>query len=472
MIFAILGICLGVPQPEFHLYPAALLGISPLLAMAWRELGRRQIQVIIGVWMISCGITLAPDFRSVQWLSPLEIGVGLVGYLLLPWILIAVTLLSLALTRPCPGEMRPMAIAGVWVLWDLVWARFRFPIPLHWGALLYDWIWGIQIADLVGIWGVTFYGILINATVALVLQPQVKVQQKRRGAMIAGLVTLMVLSYGGWRLADWQGNRVEPVAYAVAGIQPVAWLARDRHWDYRLSQYQQLYQLSAQGLQQGAQLVIWPEGSLRARLRHTPLESFLIDPMVSLLPADGGLLLGTTEPDLTPLQRGTDRRRYHNAALLYDSDGDLIGQAGKRWIFPLFESQRHVPYGEEYAPIWTSEFGPIGVLICLESVLPEPSQHLVRAGAESLIVLADDSSFGRSNWVTLHGALSVFRAIETRRSLVFVNNTGFNLIVDPMGRIQQQGPVFEPAAIQGQVVRQDRASPFTVLSGILQGVSN
>ena len=471
-LLAILGICLGVPQPEFHVYPAAFLGLSPLFALAWRELGGRQIRLIAGVWVICCAITLAPDFRSVGWLSPLEIGVGVLGYLLLPWLLIAVTLLSLVLTRSCPDGIRPLAMAAVWVLWDLGWAGLKFPIPLHWGALFYDWIWGIQIADGVGIWGVTFYGILINATVALWVHPWIELQQKQRGALIAGLLTLVVLSYGGWRLAQWQGIKMESPSYTVAGIQPVAWLERDRSWDYRLSQYQQLSQLSAQGLAQGAQLVIWPEGALRARLRDTPLEPFVIEPMASQLPAGGALLLGTTEPDPTTLHQAAGQWHHHNVALLYNAAGDLIGQTGKRWIFPLFESQRYVPYGTEYAPILTSEFGPIGVLICLESVLPDPSQALVRAGAESLIVLADDSSFGQSNWVALHGALSVFRAIETRRSLVFVNNTGSNLIVDPLGRIQHQGPLFEPAAIQGQVVRQERVSPFASLSSIRQGLFN
>ncbi len=216
--------------------------------------------------------------------------------------------------------------------------------------------------------------------------------------------------------------------------------------------------------------MIWPEGSLRAPLRDTALEPFLLGPMMDLLPDTGGLLLGTTEPvprseaiDLD-LDQAPDPHRHYNAALLYNGHGDLIGRSGKRWIFPLFESRRHRPYGSTYRPILSPEFGSLGVMICLESVLPGPSRQLVQAGAESLIVLADDSSFGRSNWVALHGALSVFRAVENRRSLVFVNNTGQSLIVDPTGRIQSQGPLFEPAALGGQVVRLDHSSEHRALA--------
>ncbi|NJK64685.1 MAG: hypothetical protein HC921_20085, partial [Synechococcaceae cyanobacterium SM2_3_1] len=115
-----------------------------------------------------------------------------------------------------------------------------------------------------------------------------------------------------------------------------------------------------------------------------------------------------------------------------------------------------------YQPLQSSSLGRLGVLICLESVLPHPSRALVQRGAEVLVVIADDSSFGNSYWPRLHAALAVFRAVENRRSLVFVNNTGSNLIVEPTGKIQQLAPVFQPQVLVGDLGRWQEMTPFTV----------
>jgi len=90
--------------------------------------------------------------------------------------------------------------------------------------------------------------------------------------------------------------------------------------------------------------------------------------------------------------------------------------------------------------------------------LPAPSRTLTRRGAESLIVISDDSWFGNSHWPMLHGQLSVFRAVENRRGVVFVNNTGGNLVVDPSGRLQQVGPIFQRGVITGEVKRRSETT--------------
>ena len=57
--------------------------------------------------------------------------------------------------------------------------------------------------------------------------------------------------------------------------------------------------------------------------------------------------------------------------------------------------------------------------------------------------IASDAWFGDSAAPRQHLALSVFRAIETRRDLVRVTNTGVSTLIDATGRIQWQGPLHE-----------------------------
>jgi apolipoprotein N-acyltransferase len=120
-----------------------------------------------------------------------------------------------------------------------------------------------------------------------------------------------------------------------------------------------------------------------------------------------------------------------------------------------------VPSPDGYRPLnGGTVLGSLGVMICLESVLPHPSRELVRRGAQSLLVISDDSWFGNSNWPMLHGNLSIFRAIENRRSFLFVNNTGGNLIVDPSGRVQQAGQIFETDVVVGTMKRSNTLTFF------------
>ncbi|MEN9262241.1 MAG: apolipoprotein N-acyltransferase, partial [Thermostichus sp. HHBFW_bins_43] len=273
-----------------------------------------------------------------------------------------------------------------------------------------------------------------------------------------------VLAYGGWRLAHFDNlaASAEDPQFRVGAVQQVAWLEADRSWEYRSERYRELHQLSGQAVAEGAELVIWPEGALRARLLNTGLEPYVLDPMRGILPPTGALITGTTEPDPRTVNLPDDQQQFFNTALLFNAEGHLQDSFGKQWIFPYFESARYVPSPDGYRPLeGGAVFGRLGVMICLESVLPAPSRTLTRNGAESLIVISDDSWFGNSHWPMLHGKLSVFRAVENRRSVVFVNNTGGNLVVDPSGRVQQVGPIFQRGVITGNVKRRSEQTFYT-----------
>lgn len=90
--------------------------------------------------------------------------------------------------------------------------------------------------------------------------------------LVCGLgVGGLVLAYGSLRLAYFDALAAEGApSFRVGAVQQVAWLEADRSWDYRSERYRELHQLSAQAVAEGAQLVIWPEGALRARLLNTP----------------------------------------------------------------------------------------------------------------------------------------------------------------------------------------------------------
>ncbi len=483
MGLAVLLLCLGSPNRWLHWFPGALLGLAPLFHLCEQRQGGGQWRLAYGLWFWVCLYAFWVDPFSVQGLSLWEILGGAVVAPLIPLFFTTATVLSLALSRPLPPWARPLGLATVWTSLDGLLGLLWWPIPFHWGSLLFDWPLGIQIADLTGIWGVTFFAVFVNGVVwqlAEQLRRQWRGEESLRGALgsaaknpeiwrtlACGLgLGGLVLAYGSLRLAYFDTLAAEgDPSFRVGAVQQVAWLEADRSWDYRSERYRELHQLSAQAVAAGAQLVIWPEGALRARLLNTPLQPYVIEPMRAILPPEGALITGATEPDPRTAHLPEEEQRFFNTALLFDARGQLVDWFGKQWIFPYFETGRYVPSPDGYRPLAGGElFGSLGVMICLESVLPAPSRTLTRHGAESLIVISDNSWFGNSHWPMLHGRLSVFRAVENRRSVVFVNNTGGNLVVDPSGRTQQMGPIFQRGVVTGEVKR--RSSPtFYVRTG-------
>ncbi|MFI3271270.1 MAG: apolipoprotein N-acyltransferase [Pseudomonadota bacterium] len=89
----------------------------------------------------------------------------------------------------------------------------------------------------------------------------------------------------------------------------------------------------------------------------------------------------------------------------------------------------------------------LGMLICYESIFPELAQDRVASGATVLINISNDAWFGDTSAPEQHLHLSAMRAIEQGRYLVRGTNTGISAVVDDMGRIVVQGPLFRATSM-------------------------
>ena len=398
-------------------------------------------------------------------LTTVEVLSGAIVSPLVPLYFATATVLSLGLTRQCLRWqyglwLRPLAIAAVWTGFDGFFAVLQFPLPLHYGACLFDGVRAIQIADVTGIWGVTFLAVATNAAIAAASW----VRPQQRWQPLAGLLLLwfVTLTYGFVQLPRYANAVSAEANYRIGTIQQVAWLEDDNSWSYRWQRYRDLERFSRAAIADGADLLAWPEGALRAQVEGMSAETDAIAPLLPFLPVNGGLITGASEPAAGAEELPWNERKYINSALLYDTEGEVRDRYGKQWLFQYFETARFVPSPGGYRPLDGGEkLGQLGVSICLESVLPRASRTLVRAGAQSLVTLSDDSWFGWSNWPTLHGLLSVFRAVETRRSFAFTNNTGGNAIVAPSGELVAWGPFWQRGKVMGEMQIRDEITIAT-----------
>jgi apolipoprotein N-acyltransferase len=94
----------------------------------------------------------------------------------------------------------------------------------------------------------------------------------------------------------------------------------------------------------------------------------------------------------------------------------------------------------------------IGPLICYEDLMPDLSRKFVsEARANILVNLTNDAWYGRSVGPWQHLWLSQSRAIETRRSLLRVTNTGVTSLINAKGELVQTLPMFTAGAMETEV---------------------
>jgi len=193
------------------------------------------------------------------------------------------------------------------------------------------------------------------------------------------------------------------------------------------------------------------------------------------LTRQSGIGLLTGAPWYTVKDLAKRKILYYNSAILINSDGDLAGQYFKTHLVPFGEYVPMKKYLWFLAPLvqTVGDFtagkvenplvfrqAKIGVLLCYESIFAGLSEKWVRHGANLLINLTNDAWYGKSSAPHQSFAMTVFRAVETRRSVVRAANTGISGFIDPIGRVQMQSDIFVPWQAAEEVVLNNEVTFF------------
>jgi apolipoprotein N-acyltransferase len=108
-----------------------------------------------------------------------------------------------------------------------------------------------------------------------------------------------------------------------------------------------------------------------------------------------------------------------------------------------------MPFGEARA----------GVFICFESAFPSIARSFARGGADVLVNISNDGYLGPTPVMRQHLANTIFRAVENKRPVLRVTNTGITAHVDARGRVSDETVGFEPAVRTWTISR--ASSPLT-----------
>jgi len=355
----------------------------------------------------------------------------------------------------------PWIVLGAPALWvGLEYARSNFSfLALPWNLLghsQYRYLVAIQIADLTGVYGVSFLVVLANQVLSQMADRLVARKWRRPSPDLhgagepswAGLFVILVvavvpvLAYGWYSLAAPEpGERVR-VALVQANV-----LARNNMTGREHTAHLRAYeQLTRQAAAQAPDLVVWPSSSLPAPLEFLHVSYFVsrvaqearsyllvggaggekLGPRI-----DGYLAYSNSEFLLSP--SGRIERQYNKIRLTpFDEYVPLQGRVRwPRWITTLEESFRA---GGEYT-IFEVGAARFGVPICWENSLPEVVRQFVARGANLVISVTNEGFFGPTAAPYQTLAMNVFRAIENRVTVVRAATTGVSAFISSKGEI-------------------------------------
>jgi apolipoprotein N-acyltransferase len=356
--------------------------------------------------------------------------------------LFASTLAWIAARRSIPSAA--VAAPFVWVVleWVRGWLMGGFP----WGNLGYSQyrqLAVIQIAELGGVYAVSFVVIAVNAALAAAA-----VLGGRRALVAlaaAALLFAATLTFGHARL---RALAAPAETAAVAVIQPS--IAQPLKWDpnFAASTLANYFELTRRAGQARPALIVWPETATPTVLREDPALQAALRGLSREVGAP--LLVGSIDAERS------SPPKWRNSAFLLDERG----------IANRYDKIQLVPFGE-YVPLsgvigfvrgW-AEFiadlepgsrsvvfsgppAPFGTVICYEGVFPALVRRFVRDGARFMVNMTNDGWFGQTAGPLQHLAMYPLRAVEHRVSIVRAANTGVSAVIDPSGLITRSLPLF------------------------------
>ncbi len=504
---ALSGVMLGFSFPPFPLGLLACFGLVPLL-LVLAELDTIRSSLTYGylAMLVFHVITLNWTGGYAHMRDPYMMLAGGLNMTIHP-LFYLLPLGAYAWIRRRMGETAALAaLPAIWVGYEYSHSlsEWSFPWLTLGNSQSYD-IAGIQFISVTGIWGLSFWILLINVGAYVFLSGVLRGRfswRSRKGlGLLTGLLLLLVLPrvHGALVLAD-------APPYAAGGLvpdQPTITVgmvqANIDPWEkWRANPFDaaQLYLERTRRLASGAEgprpdIVFWPETAIPYYLLTEAgrgMRDMILGELTALrTPVLTGLQHAVFYRDSLAAPRSAKRSRLtgerydvYNAAALLEPGDTAVAWYGKMKMVPLAE---RVPYADAFAFLdflrWDVglggwQIGPGQVLfrerttgtafstvICYESTYPGFVASFVRGGAEFLGIITIDSWWAKMSGAYQHHQFALFRAVENRRWIARCAAGGISSYIDPYGRVYDATELFTRRDLSRTIGRSSELTVYT-----------
>ena len=363
----------------------------------------------------------------------------------------------------------------VWVTFEYLRSFPYFGFPWFFvGHSQYTHLPLIQIADITGVYGISFLIVAVNAAIADLIElfllkrfhgpeeDSAVFSDKNRivfwiTIVVPCVLMSAVLAYGYF---DLRGNRALPEGPNICVVQGnvpqgVKIKADKEEKKKILLKYTDL-SLKAAG--KNVDIIVWPETmvpgilNIDPKLLNREIDRLSKESVKTITDATfANLILGGTAIDVRD-----SKALYFNTAFYFDRHGEYLNRYDKLYLVPFGE---FIPFEE-----WLSFFSYLvpysvslsggsertmfeldtrkddrnckfGVVICYEDTVAPLVRKFRKDGADFMINITNDAWFHDSSELDQHLAVMVFRAVENRFSITRAANSGISSFIAPNGEI-------------------------------------
>jgi apolipoprotein N-acyltransferase len=477
------GFALSLAFPGWNMSAAVWLWLYPLLAALWlREASKKKVFFLGYLAGLTFFVSNLPWLRHSsrvingaygdEWMG-IEVesigwaAVGGMSFILAiyfgVWSLIAGTIAKPRREVLQNGSRLAVSLeslrcafvaACAWV--TLEWLRGWVLTGFGWnglGVALHNNLALIQVADIVGIAGLSFLPVFASCVLfIMVWRTMLHSRSGQRFRWHFDLLVVMIvlcaqLVYGIRRLGE-PAPPSTPVKVALMqlNVPQVDMWRRTRLVEtyQRFADFTRLYGEARDGRPSPVDLIVWPESALQLPFEHPDHAKFFND-LLAL--GDFSLMTGCdferteTSPARTSatLLSGSYKavQIYHKVHLV--PFGEYLPL---RHSVPLMATLLGGMLPGDFAPGTRTE--PLQLakpdvqaipLICFEDTDGDLARRFVRPKAQLLVNMTNDGWFLKSSEPEQHTINAIFRAVELRRPMVRACNTGVTCVIDDRGRI-------------------------------------
>lgn len=357
--------------------------------------------------------------------------------------------------------------------------EFAFPWLTLGSTLTYD-LQLIQLAEYIGVYGLSFWIVLMNVLIFILLVKFVLKEFSLRDKSTLLLISLILVSYllpkiyGNYILTNQNQEKKETIV-KVGIIQP-----NIDPWE-KWNTIKEVEQIDIQlkmsvEIAESSDLIIWPETGIPFYILLPQYETYLNELRNSVNKFKFSLLTGfpeihffdSTDKNVpkTVKRSKINESIYatYNSSFLLVPDSKTIQKYSKIRLVPFSE---RVPYAETLhflsflewdvgisgweigkdttvfvLPLKNNDTVRFSNLICYESIYPSFVKDFVRKGAEFLTIITNDSWWGDSFGPYQHERYAVLRAVENRRWIARCANGGISCFIDPYGNVYNETSMF------------------------------
>jgi apolipoprotein N-acyltransferase len=355
-------------------------------------------------------------------------------------------------------------IVGAPMLWvSLEYVRSNlFFLSWPWNLLAhsqYQNLPAIQIADITGVYGISFIIVMVNQFLSQIPD----FLTKRRFALFrsvpgqcsnikwvvqlttVSIVLLLTVTYGWYKLSLQDGSRYIRVAIIQANL-----LTQDNmSFDDQLKHLEEYGRLTREAAQRKPSLIVWPAASLPA-----PFSNRLVRYLIEQLVQETGTYLlvgGAGHEKYMPKKAGY--MNYSNSEFLISPSGLREKQYNKMRLLPFNE---YLPLKgvirwpkwittlqEDFLPgkeltLFTVSGTLFGAPICWENMFPDLFRRFVKEGAQFMVSVTNEGFLSSTAGPRQTLAINIFRAVENRVFIARAATTGISAFISSDGKVVER----------------------------------